>query len=238
MARYDLSAYDGVLAFGAAVREVYLREGWAARAWTLHEAADLRTFHPIEGVPPQGELVWVGNWGDGERAEELGEFLVGPVRTLGLRTNVYGVRYPPAAIEQLRAAGARYGGWIPNHRVPEVFAAHRVTVHVPRRPYAALLAGVPTIRVFEALACGIPLVCAPWDDCEHLFRPGADYLVAHDGAEMRAHLAAVLSEPDLAGSLTDSGLETVRSRHSCAHRVDELLQICAEIGLGAAVDDG
>jgi spore maturation protein CgeB len=41
-----------------------------------------------------------------------------------------------------------------------------------------MLPGIPTIRVFEALACGIPLVSAPWDDSEHLFRPGEDFLVA------------------------------------------------------------
>ena len=56
--------------------------------------------------------------------------------------------------------------------MPEVFARFRVTVHVPRRPYVEALPGIPTIRVFEALACGIPLVCAPWDDAEGLFTPG------------------------------------------------------------------
>ena len=65
------------------------------------------------------------------------------------------------------------------------------TVHVPRRYYATILPGIPTIRVFEALACGIPLVSAPWDDAEQLFRPGEDYLVAADGAEMTAHLRSV-----------------------------------------------
>ena len=49
-------------------------------------------------------------------------------------------------------------------------------MHVPRGPYAEALPGIPTIRVFEALACGIPLVSAPWDDCEGLFQPGRDYL--------------------------------------------------------------
>ena len=39
-----------------------------------------------------------------------------------------------------------------------MFARYRVTVHVPRRPYVAALPGIPTIRPFEALACGIPLV--------------------------------------------------------------------------------
>ena len=65
-----------------------------------------------------------------------------------------------------------------------------MTVHVPRRPYATALPGVPTIRIFEALACGIPLVSAPWSDCENLFTPGEDFLFASNGKEMRKHLAA------------------------------------------------
>ena len=94
--------------------------------------------------------------------------------------------------------GAHYRGWLPNYRAPEVFAAHLLTIHVPRRFYADQLPGIPTIRVFEALACGIPLVSAPWEDAEHLFTPGKDYLVARDGAEMRTHLAALRSEPGCA----------------------------------------
>jgi len=46
MRRYDLSGYDGVLAFGAAVRERYLSEGWARHVWVWHEAADVRVFFP------------------------------------------------------------------------------------------------------------------------------------------------------------------------------------------------
>ena len=79
--------------------------------------------------------------------------------------------------------------------------------------------------MFEALACGIPLISAPWYDDEHLFRPGVDFLVATDGAQMERDLKAVLHEPDLANSLIRHGLETIHSRHSCAHRLDELLTI-------------
>ena len=57
--------------------------------------------------------------------------------------------------------GAHYRGWLANVRAPEVFARHLATVHVPRRYYAEQLPGIPTIRVFEALACGIPLVSRP-----------------------------------------------------------------------------
>ena len=133
----------------------------------------------------RSDLVWIGNWGDDERTEELIEFLIEPVRRLGLKADVYGVRYPESARRLLAEAGIAYQGWLPNFRVPEVFARARMTVHVPRRPYAHRLPGIPTIRPFEALACGIPLICAPWKDCEGLFRPGEDYLVASDGDEMK-----------------------------------------------------
>src|SRR5690606_5640036 len=147
-----------------------------AQAWTWHEAADTRVFKPMAGVATQGDLVWIGNWGDDERTRELREFLIDPVASLNLFACVHGVRYPRKALATLARAGIDYRGWLPNHRAPEVFAAFRATVHVPRRPYVRALPGVPTIRVFEALACGIPLVCAPWSDTENLFHRGRDYL--------------------------------------------------------------
>ena len=233
MAAYDLRHYDGVLAFGATVRDVYRREGWAERVWVWHEAADHRVFRPIEGEAPEGDLVWVGNWGDDERTEELREFLIEPVRRLGLRARIHGVRYPDHARAELAAAGIDYAGALPNYEAPRVFARYGVTVHVPRRPYVRALPGVPTIRVFEALACGIPLVSAPWHDSEGLFTPGEDFLVARDGAEMRRQLRAVLHDEALARALAERGRRTVLARHTCAHRVDELLAVAGELGIPA-----
>ena len=229
MSAYDLSNYDGVLAYGDVIRELYIKSQWASRVYTWHEAADTRVFRPIPRSSKTGDLVWIGNWGDGERANELREFLIEPVKALRLTAKVYGVRYPQHALEELRSAGIEYDGWLPNYRVPEVFSRYGVTIHVPRRPYAATLPGIPTIRPFEALACGIPLVSAPWSDSERLFRPGKDYLVAADGAEMTNHLRFLLSGTSSAlaanRSLISHGLETIRARHTCAHRVNQLLQI-------------
>ena len=225
MASIDLSHYDGVLAFGQAVADQYVRHGWAAQTWVWHEAADLRRFKPMPLPEQQNDLVWIGNWGDDERSAELAEFLIEPVRQLNLSATVHGVRYPEQALTLLQQAGIDYRGWLPNHRVPEIFAQHRCTVHVPRQTYARQLHGIPTIRMFEALACGIPLISAPWQDAELLFRPGMDYLVAANGSEMQRHLRAVLNDRELAQSLVRHGLETIRARHSCGHRVDELLNI-------------
>jgi spore maturation protein CgeB len=236
---FDLQHYCGVLAFGRAIADRYLRQGWARFAWVWHEAADVRRFHPLAAEGSEDarqDLVWIGNWGDDERSAELREFLIEPVARLRLRARVHGVRYPQAALQELQRAGIEYAGWVPNYRVPQLFARSRCTVHVPRRAYASDLPGIPTIRMFEALACGIPLVSAPWQDTEKLFRPGADYLVARDGAEMTRHLRDITSDAQLAESLAIHGLQTILQRHTCAHRVEELLRIVAGLdGATAAI---
>ena len=225
MRRYDLTGYDAVLAFGAALAEVYRAWGWGERVHVWHEAADTSVFRPPAAEGARSGAVWIGNWGDGERTAELEAFLLAPTREAGLTLDVHGVRYPPEALAMLARHGARYRGWLPNTAAPAAFARHLLTVHVPRRFYAAQLPGIPTIRVFEALACGIPLVSAPWSDAEGLFTPGRDYLTARSGAEMRDHLAALARDPGLRAGLAEHGLAAIRARHTCAHRVDELLAL-------------
>ena len=225
MRAYELDHYDGVLAYGRVLAELYVKEKLARRVWTWHEAADTELFCPHPDAEKEGDVVWVGNWGDEERTDELHEYLIDPVRELGLKAAVYGVRYPEHAQAELGAAGIEYRGWLPNFEVPEVFARFRMTLHVPRRPYVEALPGIPTIRPFEALACGIPLLCSPWKDAEHLFTPGRDFLVVRDGKQMQRQLAALMRDSGKRRRLAAHGLKTIRSRHSCAHRVDELLAI-------------
>ncbi|CAN7616490.1 glycosyltransferase [Phenylobacterium sp. LjRoot219] len=226
---FDLSAYDGVLAFGEALAEVYRSWGWGRRVFVWHEAADTTLFQPPTVESARRGLVWIGNWGDGERTAELESFLLAPARAARLPLEIHGVRYPRQALALLARYGAHYHGWLPNALAAQVFARHLATVHVPRRYYVAALPGIPTIRVFEALACGIPLVSAPWSDAERLFRPGVDFLFAHDGAAMTRALRLVRDDADLRSSLVRSGLETIRARHTCAHRAAELLAIAADL---------
>jgi spore maturation protein CgeB len=226
---FDLSSYDGVLAFGEALAEVYRRWGWGERVFVWHEAADVALFHPPAEEGARQGLVWIGNWGDGERTAELESFLLAPAQAAGLALDIYGVRYPDPVRWMLARHGARYRGWLPNARAPKVFARHLATVHVPRRFYVDALPGIPTVRVFEALACGIPLASAPWSDAEGLFRPGQDYLVARDGNEMKRHLRALANDADLRASLVRSGLESILARHTCAHRAEDLLAVAGRL---------
>jgi spore maturation protein CgeB len=226
--RFDLSGFDGVLAFGEVLRQIYLKLGWANRAFTWHEAADVALYRPMPEIEPTHDVIWIGNWGDGERSAELAEFLLRPVAELSLRARIHGVRYPLDALRAIEAAGIEYCGWLPAHRAPAAFASARATVHVPRGPYARSLPGIPTIRMFEALACGIPIVSAPWDDFESLFPPGS-YLRAADGTEMKEALWVLLHDRELAAAMTATGLQTIVERHTCRHRVLELLSIVDSI---------
>ena len=229
--RLHLDQFDGVLAFGEAIRKIYSDGFGVAHVWTFHEAADISVFHPLER-PKQNDVVWIGNWGDEERTQELTEFLVTPAAQMTAehrRVLVHGVRYPEAAKNTLQRAGIEYRGYLPNLDAPETYAQSRLALHVPRRQYANGLSGVPTIRVFEVLACGIPLVCAPWTDTEGLFRPDQDFVQACNGSEMQALLTELLASDATRRQIASSGLQTIRQHHTCRHRAEQLMEICGEI---------
>jgi spore maturation protein CgeB len=176
-------------------------------------------------------VVWIGNWGDDERTKELVEFLIGPAQAKPRRrTVVHGVRYPDTALRMLQEAGIEFRGYVPNLKSPEVYGQSMMTIHVPRKQYTNGLSGVPTIRVFETLACGIPLLCAPWTDTENLFRPNTDYLIVPDGKAMKAEIEHLLNDEAARHQLAANGLETIQNHHTCHHRAEQLDGILAELG--------
>ncbi|MDQ2833622.1 MAG: glycosyltransferase [Acidobacteriota bacterium] len=230
--RFGLSHFDGVLAFGESLRSLYRGSFGISRCWTIHEAADVSIFHPYNNSieTPQRDVVWIGNWGEGERSTEIGEFFLKPAANLGSIADftIYGVRYPSEALCALNECGVRYGGYLPNLDAPRVYASASLTVHIPRQQYNSAIVGIPTIRVFEALACGIPLISAPWVDSEKLFRPG-DLKLVHNSTEATNAMRYLIQNPAAAAEQAQRGLETVLLRHTCDHRAEELTAICEEL---------
>ena len=227
--KFPLAEFDGVLAFGEAIRRIYVEGFGVKRAWNFQEAADTTHFHPLP-VEKDTDVVWVGNWGDEERTRELEEFLIGPAAAMkDCCVAVHGVRYPADALERLAAAGIQFRGYLPNLDAPQAYARGRISVHVPRKFYSNGLSGVPTIRMFEVLACGTPLVCSPWSDTENLFRPGEDYLCVNDRESMQSELYRLIRDDSARQQLAANGLATIRQRHTCAHRAQQLLEICEEL---------
>jgi spore maturation protein CgeB len=230
IARFPISEFDGVLAFGDAIRRIYLEVFAARRAWTLHEAADTARFFPRQDSQAN-EISWIGNWGDEERTCELQEFLIEPLASLDrAQPAVYGVRYPHDARRQLRTAGIEYRGYLPNLSAPDVYSRCALTLHIPRRCYANGLSGIPTIRMFEAFACGVPLICSPWTDLEGLFQPNEDYITVPDGKSMKAEIEHLLRDDHARRQLSEHASQTITQKHTCWHRARQFEEICEELG--------
>ena len=95
------------------------------------------TAHPSRAA--DGDLVWVGNWGDDERtrgAPRIPDRAGASARAESAASTACATRR--SAPRRSRRAGIEYGGWLPNYAVPDVFARYTVTVHIPRRPYVRL----------------------------------------------------------------------------------------------------
>jgi len=227
--RFPLHLFDGVLAFGEPIRRIY-RDGFGVgRVWIFHEAADVSHFRPLTG-DTEFDLLWIGNWGDEERTQELMEFFITPVaQSRDCSAVAYGVRYPEGGRRALAQARIEYRGYLPSLMAPQAYTRSGLALHVPRRQYTNGLSGIPTIRVFEALACGATLLCAPWQDAEQLFRPGEDYVVARSGAEMKVRLEELLRDGAARRQIGESGRQSILQRHTCAHRAEQLLDICEEL---------
>jgi spore maturation protein CgeB len=228
--QFNLHLFDGVLAFGEALRRIYVNGFGMARAWLFHEAADIERFHP-QPVEKNMDAVWIGNWGDDERSRELEEFFIQPAEQLAeLKFVAYGVRYPEEALARLERANIEFRGYLPNLRSAQAYNQARIALHIPRRQYANGLGGIPTIRMFEVMACGAFLLCSPWQDEERLFRPQHDYLCARDGAAMGTILREMSRDERARAQIASNGLETIRQRHTCAHRAAALIEIFKELG--------
>jgi spore maturation protein CgeB len=223
--RLGLELFDEIVAFSPSVAQRYADLGFR-NVQVVHEAVDITVFG-LRDVAKTDDVVFVGNYGDGDRNEELERYVFGPRRELpGLRYAVYGVRYPAEVLDRMEnGLDIEFRGRAPNPEVPRIYSAAKVVLHVPRRQYVELLPGTPTIRVFEALGSGACLVSLPWPDTDRLFSAGADYAVAATPAEMRELLAWLCDDAAARERLGRHGRATVLARHTCDHRAAQILEI-------------
>jgi len=83
----------------------------------------------------------------------------------------------------------------------------------------------PPTRVFEAAGAAACLITDAWEGVELFLEPGREVLVAHDGAEVAAHLDALT--PERAKAIGAAALRRVLTEHTYAHRGAELESVLA-----------
>ncbi len=224
-----LEGYSAILAYGPTIADIYRSTVVGPEVLLFHEGADAELFRPLTR-PKNSDVVFVGNWGDNDRDHTTWQYLIEPSRVASdLRFALFGVRYPPEVVTALRQSGIDWRGWLPNYMAPEVYASAKMTVHIPRQAYLEALRGTPTIRVFEALACGIPLISAGWVDDSGLFTDGQDYLAVHTPSQMVEALRWLADDSEARERIGSHGRATVLASHTCDHRAVELVEIIGRL---------
>ncbi|HYZ26950.1 MAG TPA: glycosyltransferase, partial [Geminicoccaceae bacterium] len=215
--------YDMILTYGGGepVVEAYRRLG--ARACVpIYNALDPVTHHP---VPPSDEfaadLTFIGNRLP-DREQRVRDFFLDPARRLPERSFILaGNGWTDLALPaNVRAIGHAYT-WQHN----QLNVSARAVLNVNRDGMARFGFSPPT-RVFEAAGAGACLITDRWPGIEMFLRPGAEILVAEDGAQVAAHLCALTRER--ARSIGEAARRAILRDHTYAARAVQVEAVLAE----------
>jgi spore maturation protein CgeB len=208
--------YDLYLSFTGGLTLARLERDWgAARARPLYCSVDPDLYFPTADAP-LWDLGYLGTY-SADRQPTLDRLLLDVAR-----------RWPQG---RFAVAGPQYPAdvaWLPNvmrasHLPPAEHAAfynrQRFTLNVTRE--AMIAAGwSPSVRLFEAAACGTPIISDVWSGIEELFVPGEEILLARDGADVTRYVRSWTEDRRLA--VGRRARARVLREHTAAHRAEEL----------------
>ncbi|WP_375397988.1 glycosyltransferase [uncultured Sphingomonas sp.] len=207
-----IPGYDLYLSFtGGPTLARIEREFGSPAARALFCSADADTYRPID-VPKRWDLSYLGTYSP-DRQPALERLLIAPARHApDLRFVVAGPQYPadidwPDNVERI------------DHCPPAdhaaFYSASRFTLNVTRADMIA--AGwSPSVRLFEAAACGTPILSDAWAGLDELFEPGREIIIAETAEDV---LQALGQDSAALGSAARA---RVLARHTAAHRAAEL----------------
>jgi spore maturation protein CgeB len=237
-----LCDFDLVLSFtGGAALDLLRRHLGARRAAPLYGAVDPALHHPLPPVEHyRADLSYIGTYAD-DRQRTLDElFLAAARRRPEQRFLIAGAMYPPEF------------GWLPNiffvHHVappdhPALYSSAKLTLNVTRRAMAKM-GYCPSGRLFEAAACGTPIVSDDWPGLAEFFEPEREILLARNTEDTLRALD--LPDTELV-SIARRARERALEQHSAAARAQQLEDLLssargrkisapAESGQAAAVE--
>ena len=207
-----LAGYDVYFSFtGGPTLERLEREYGAKAARALYCSVDTARYRPID-VPTRWDLTYLGTY-SADRQPTLERLLIEPARARpDLRFAVAGPQYPddiawPANVERIEH--------LPPSEHAAFYSASRFTLNVTRADMIA--AGhSPSVRLFEAGACGTPIISDRWDGIGELFTPGEAIILADSGEDV----IAALDRPS--GAIGAAARAVVLARHSADARAGGL----------------
>lgn len=220
----SIPEFDVYLSFtGGPVLTTLCVELGARRAEALYCSVDPEIYFPSYG-PVRWTLGYLGTYSD-DRQPALERMLCGAARKLpDERFVVAGAQYPddvgwPGNVDRLTHVSP------PEHRA--FYCAQRATLNVTRRDM--ILAGFsPSVRLFEAAACGVPIISDSWPGIETVFTPGEEILVANTTADVVRYIVSLTDERR--SQLAQRARARVLREHTAMHRAASLEKLVFELG--------
>jgi spore maturation protein CgeB len=188
----------------------------------LYCSVDPELYYP-EPMPTRWDLGYMGTYSE-DRQPALNRLLIEPAQAWPEgRFVVAGPQYPKAVRWPRNVRRVQH---LPPKRHRGFYNAQRFTLNLTRADMVA--AGYsPSVRLFEAAACGTPIISDYWDGIETLFQPGQEILIARSPREVQQYLRDI-PEPDRV-ALGRRARRRVLAEHTAAHRAAELEEYALEL---------
>ena len=216
LALSQISRYDLYLSFtGGPTLARLEREYGAQRARPLYCAVDPELYHP-EAVDVRWDLGYLGTYSD-DRQPPLDRLMLEPARRWREgRFVVAGPQYPHSIVWPENVARIEH---LPPAEHRRFYAAQRFTLNVTRADMVR--AGYsPSVRLFEAAACGVPIISDVWDGIETIFTPDEEVLLTRSPEDTLTYLREL--PEDERRRIGERARERVLREHTAAHRAATL----------------
>jgi spore maturation protein CgeB len=215
-----LGGYDVVLSYTGGEALAGLRRLFGARnALPLYGSVDPRMHYPVDGKPHyQGDISYLGTYA-ANRQEALDRLFLEPARRMPERRFVIGgAQYPQ---DFAWTPNLYFVQHLPPVEHPAFYCSSSLTLNVTRAPMAAM-GWCPSGRLFEAAACGTPVLSDAWEGLDSFFRPGEEILIARSTEDA---VEALSRSPEDLARMGQRARERALTEHTAARRAEELVAV-------------
>lgn len=185
------------------------------RTEPLYCAVDPEVHYPLP-IAAQWDLGYLGTW-SADRQPKLEALLNEPARRLDRqRFVVAGPQYPSSIVWPANVARIEH---LPPGQHRGFYSSQRFTLNITRADMVA--AGwSPSVRLFEAAACGVPIISDDWPGLDSVFVPGSEILIAAAASDVAETLDGLSERQRL--QIAGAARERVLAEHTAACRAGEL----------------
>ena len=195
-----------------------LQERFGARdARALYCSVDAEAYRPDETVERHWDLGYLGTYSR-DRQPPLEALLCGPARALvAQRFVVAGPQYPGDIVWPENCERIEH---LPPATHRRFYASQRFTLNITRTDMVRL-GYSPSVRLFEAAACGTPIISDAWDGLDSLFVPGEEIVIARSSEDA---IRALRDMPERQrAAMGEAARRRVLAAHTGDHRAAELV---------------